>query len=195
MKVSIVEVNPETVSRDLPELLAALPAWRLKKAMDCRFDLDRYLCAKAYLMLGSLIKEEFGIREPPPFSFSAKGKPYFREFPGIFFNLSHCRTGIACAVSRRPVGIDIEPCFFDRELAEHVLSPRELSDVLQSEKPERAMAQFWTRKESLLKLTGDGLADDMKEILADYEGKVCFASHEPSGASYAVTTAEWLGEN
>jgi 4'-phosphopantetheinyl transferase len=72
---------------------------------------------------------------------------------------------VACAVSDRPVGIDIEHLRpFNKELATYVLNEDQLEQVLQSTDPAVEFLKFWTQKESLLKLTGEGIRNDLKTL-------------------------------
>lgn len=152
---------------ELKELLPRLPQWRLRKALSYRRDIDRFLCAKSFLMLEDMLRENFGLAVCPEFSYDSHGKPYIREYPEIFFNISHCHRGIACAFGNKPVGIDIEEIQYDEKLAEIIFSAAELEAVRNAEEPAVKFTELWTRKESFLKLTGEGLRDNMKDVLSD----------------------------
>lgn len=175
-------------SAELVRLLPVLPQWRLDKAMSYRFDIDRFLCAKSFLMLDNMLRENFGLAECPEFSYDSHGKPCFRDYPGIFFNISHCHKGIACAVMDKPVGIDIEEIQYDADLAKVILSPGELEAVRSADEPAVKFTELWTRKESFLKLTGEGLRDDMKNVLSGVEG-IVFAAEINRSAGYIYSTA------
>lgn len=140
--------------------------------MSYKFDIDRFLCAKSFLMLEDLMGKEYGICRCPEFSYGANGKPFFSDFPHIHFNLSHCRRGIACVVSNHPVGIDIEEIQYDDLLAQRVLNSNEYMETKSSTNPSEKFIEFWTKKESCLKLTGQGLVDDVKDLLNESEGIV-----------------------
>jgi rhamnogalacturonyl hydrolase YesR len=63
---------------------------------------------------------------------------------------------VACAVSDRPVGIDIETInHYSEEIATRVMSEAEMRQILTSPLPAEAFTRLWTMKESLYKLTGD----------------------------------------
>lgn len=167
-----------------------IPQWRVDKAMSYRFDIDRFLCAKSFLILEDMLREHFGLEGCPEFSYDGHGKPYFREYPEIFFNISHCHRGIACAVMDRPVGIDIEEIQFDESLAKAIFNPEELEAVGSTDEPAVKFTELWTRKESLLKLTGEGLRDDMKDVLSDAD-EVAFTTEINRPAGYVYSTAIW----
>ena len=182
--------NGFDVSVEVEELLLRLPQWRLKKAQSYRQDIDRFLCAKSFLMLETMLRENFGLRRCPEFSYESHGKPVFREYPRIFFNISHCHRGIACAVMDKPVGIDIEEIQFDKDLGKVILDKDEYGSVSNAEKPDVEFTKFWTRKESFLKLTGEGLRDNMKDVLSGVN-EVSFTSGINLSVGYIYSTAIW----
>jgi len=61
--------------------------------------------------------------------------------------------------------VDIEEIQFDNDLASEVLDDAELSEVLSSGNPDVRFTEYWTMKESILKLKGTGIADNIKDIL------------------------------
>lgn len=88
---------------------------------------------------------------------SAGGKPYLTDAP--FFNLSHCASAVAVAISSEAeVGIDIEPLLpRDPRLAKRLCSPTELATLEQADNPERATLLLWSAKEAEGKRRGTGL--------------------------------------
>lgn len=187
--VKIYDIQDDSgISSALEDALARLPRLRLQKALSFRRDIDRFLCAESFLMLDEILREQFGLNGCPEFSYTDKGKPYLREYPDIFFSISHCRKGIAVAASDRPVGIDIEEIGNYMDIAAIVLNDDELSEVIHSENPDICFTEIWTRKESYLKLTGEGLRDDMKHVLPPRE-RVTFKTQTRGYSGYVVTLA------
>ena len=178
---------------ELKNLLPLLPQWRLQKALSYRQDIDRFLCAKSFLMIEDMLREKFGLSHCPEFSYDSHGKPYFLNYPGIFFNISHCHRGIACAVLDKPVGVDIEEIQFDEDLAKVTFNTEELEVIRNANEPAVKFTEFWTRKESILKLTGEGLRDDMKMALSD-ANEVAFTTEINQSAGYVYSTAIWKGD-
>lgn len=160
-----VPVTEQDVDRGLDALLQQLPEWRMRYAMTYRRPVDRYLCAKSYLLLCELLSKHYGMEAQPEFSCGENGKPFIGGCPQVHFNISHCAGGIICAVGDEELGVDIEMAQFDEELAKSVLSPDEYADVVSAQWPDVRFAEYWTMKESLLKLYGKGLQDDMKGVL------------------------------
>lgn len=184
-----VHMLPDSISHEeVAKLLSLLPEWRLRKALSYRFDIDRYLCAGSFLLLEKMLRENFGMDHCPEFSYGEHGKPYLKECPGIHFNISHCRKGIACVVADRPVGVDIEEMQYDALLAQTVLNPEECSAVEMSDNPEVKFTECWTRKESFLKLTGEGIQDNLRDVLSE-TGDVSFKTGYNRAAGYVFSTA------
>ncbi len=149
--------------------ISMLVGWRKEKALRYKFLIDRFLCAKAYLLLKQLLMEEYGIDCDPSFGYVANHKPVLLEYPEIQFNFSHCRKGILCVLDSRAVGCDIEeiPSRLDPELYRYCFNDMETERILSSEEPGVEFAKLWTMKEALLKMTGEGLRDDIKNLLQE----------------------------
>lgn len=168
---------------DLQAALAELSEQRRQQALRFRFEHGQRTCALAYLLLRRALREEFGIDEQPLFEYGEHGKPLLVGHPDIHFNLSHCREAVACVVSRRPVGIDVESVGrYKESVARYTMNDEELAMIKAAERPEAAFIRLWTMKEARLKLTGEGITDDLKTALAD-------------SARYRFTTTERLTHN
>lgn len=191
MELRVERVNLAEAESRLSEMLCFLPVWRREKALSYLFLRDRYLCARSFLLLQEMVREEFGLAELPAFAFGGQGKPYFREYPGIHFSISHCPVAIACAVGDMPVGVDVEGYSFDEKVAELALSPSEFNQVRVAEHPGMVFAKYWTMKESLLKLRGCGIGEDMRGLLGEYSDKVEFQIRDIPESGYITTVATW----
>jgi 4'-phosphopantetheinyl transferase len=94
------------------------------------------------------------------------GKP---RVPGIELSLSHSGDAVLVAVTpHQPIGVDVE------ELAERgediagvVLAgaERAVFDALPPDRRPAALIRYWTRKEAVLKATGDGLAVPLDRVV------------------------------
>ncbi|HLX69138.1 MAG TPA: 4'-phosphopantetheinyl transferase superfamily protein [Verrucomicrobiae bacterium] len=117
------------------------------------------------------------------FDYSANGKPGFAagvESGGIHFNLAHSEDLALIAVTRiGPVGVDVE-CVREMkdmdELVERFFSVRENERFQRVAASEKAAAFFnlWTRKEALLKATGEGITRSLSLV------EVSFLAGEPA---------------
>jgi 4'-phosphopantetheinyl transferase len=144
----------------LPDQPGALPlsSYRLAKLSSCRSPEKRRQGIGAELLLIHALrswKEDF----PLPLSLEKEpgGKPFLSGSP-IQFSLSHSGEYAACALCDDPVGIDLET---ERPLREPLLRrcfrEGERRRILESEHPAASFTALWTRKESYLKATGEGL--------------------------------------
>ena len=97
------------------------------------------------------------------------GKPYLKDYPNLFFNLSHTDNLILIALADSPVGVDVEKLErnADKEaIIKHFFSEKEQQTFFSQPEELRQLAfvKGWTRKEAILKATGEGLSK-----MNDYE--------------------------
>ena len=168
----IQEYTPEEIARWTDEL----PEWRRKQVLAYKNDMGRRQSLLAYRLLCQGLREEYGIMEQPTFVYNEHGKPSLALPPtggdgeGLYFSLSHCKEGVCCAISDRPVGIDIESA--NRKISDSVIrysmNEGEQALIRESDDPQRTFLRLWTQKEAVLKRLGTGIRDDMRDILSDY---------------------------
>jgi 4'-phosphopantetheinyl transferase len=149
------------------ETYMLMPPERQQRAFRYRQEIDKQLCVLAYWLLLHGLKNEYGIITPPSFTYGENGKLYLTDHPDIFFNLSHCRAGVACAISDIEVGIDIQEIRpFDMAVAQRVCTYIELDRLAQCSEPERLFCELWTLKESYIKQQGGSIAQPLNTIYA-----------------------------
>lgn len=152
----------------------------------------------AFLLLCFGLSEEYGIERYPEMAVHPLGKPYLPEYPGIHFNFSHSDEGILCALSKGPVGADIQGRIpFREKLARRILSREE--EKLVREREER-LTLLWTLKESYLKYLGEGIRRDLRTLdLSDWalgkqeEDGLYLSSLFKEGYAASVFSREPLG--
>lgn len=156
--------------------------------MRYRHEDDRRRSITAYLLLKEAMRRHYGIDGNPEFGYHDGGKPFLISHPDIHFSLSHCRVAVACAVSDSPVGIDIETIRpYKPALARYVLNDAELHEVETAARPDIAFIRLWTMKESYLKMTGEGIRGDLRQVplgearftteVFEEQGFVCTVCH------------------
>lgn len=161
----MIYIDDHIEDMDLELVLTQVSPQRREKALRYRHETGQRQSVAAYRLLQRALEEEYGITELQEFSFEEHGKPILKEHPDIHFSLSHCRMAVACAVSDRPVGIDIESIrSYKEELVAYVLNEADLQEVKQAERPDVEFIKRWTQKEAFLKLTGKGISNAMKEL-------------------------------
>lgn len=120
-------------------------------------------------LLERCLKEMGVYKDYPRYSYGKHGKPFLSNYSGWHFSISHCIKAVVCVLSTKEIGIDVEVIDENNlELAGYVLNEREIQDVMGGSDPKRSFCQYWTTKESLLKCSGIGIKDDLKNIL-DYD--------------------------
>lgn len=159
-------LNDHLQDLDLDEALKQLSEQRLEQTMRYKHDLGRRTCAAAYLLLCQGLREEYGITEKPFFEYGEHGKPFIVGHPEIHFNLSHCREAVVCYLSDRPVGVDVESMRrFSDSLVSYTMNVQEQELIRQSDNPTLLFIRLWTMKEAVLKLTGEGIRNNIRDIL------------------------------
>lgn len=179
----------------LASLIEELPQWRRKEAEAFKHEQGRRENALSYRLLCDMLSEFCGITEQPVFKYTKHGKPYLRDYPDIFFNISHCKRAIACVISDRECGIDAE-CLgrYKAPLAEYSMSADELQRISEAEDADKIFTSLWTQKEALLKLTGEGITDDLKTVLTSSRmDGVTMKDLTNADKAYAVSMAYYGG--
>jgi 4'-phosphopantetheinyl transferase len=163
-------LNDDIAHFDFEAALPLLSEQRREQALKFKHEQGRKTCAAAYLLLCEGLRKEYGITEKPVFEYGEHGKPSIIGHPDIHFNLSHCREAAVCVVSDRPVGVDIESVReYKESLVRYTMNEDEIAQITQSLHPEEAFTRLWTMKEAVLKLSGEGLRNDMKSVLTGQE--------------------------
>jgi 4'-phosphopantetheinyl transferase len=166
--------RPEDVD-PLHDVLLA-PADLMRRAR-LRQPADRHRLTAAAAVLRLVVGAHLGV--PParveidrtcPGCGRQHGKP---RLPGLHVSVSHSAGAVAVAVGPDgPLGIDVEeigphdPAELER-LADDVLAPEERAELarLTGRNRARGFTAYWTRKEALVKATGDGLGAPLDSVV------------------------------
>lgn len=166
MHLQVFDHPQDVTQEELNQYLLLLPQWRRKKVLSYRFLIDQVLCAKAYLLLKQGLKSLYGIDDNPRFKYVMHEKPVLSDYPNIHFNLSHCRRGVMCVIDDHPIGCDIEEIEekLDIDLCHFCYNDNEVESIFSSADPCVEFTKLWTKKEATLKLTGEGINDDLPSL-------------------------------
>ena len=182
-----VYINDHIDLLDLSAALRQISSQRREQALRFKYEQGQRLCVAAYLLLKEALEEQEGITENPVFEYGEHGKPFIAGRPELHFSLSHCKEAAVCVLSRKPVGIDVESIGRYRDsVARYAMNDEELRQIQQAERPEVEFTRLWTMKESLLKMTGEGINDNMKGVLQN-TGKECFTIIDKIDKNYIYT--------
>lgn len=164
----MIYLNDDIDHFDFDAALPLLSEQRREQALRFKYELGRKTCAAAYLLLCQGLRDEYGITERPVFEYGEHGKPFIVGHPEIHFNLSHCREAVICAVSDQPIGVDVESIReYHDSLVHYTMNDQEVLQIEKAERPDVEFIRLWTMKEALLKLTGQGIVDNLKSVLVN----------------------------
>ena len=166
--VSIFDDMTQVTEAEVQRMLPLVDEQRRNEALRYKHLFGQFACLKSWLMLKELLMP-WGIKDLK-MDYNEHGKPFLSHYPNVFFNISHCKNGIAVTVDFSPVGIDIESFRKSNlSLINKTMNPTEAEWIRASSEPVEVFTQYWTKKEAVVKLRGTGLVDDLHHIL-DGEG-------------------------
>ncbi len=173
--VSVVQVNQEYIEQHFDELVERLYPERKSRVLAFRRKEPAYVSVVAGLLLQELVEKQLGIHpDELVLEKNENGKPWIKDHPEFYFNISHAGDYVVLAYGDVPLGVDIEQirgkdnlrvagrCFTEREYA-YVSGQKEADDSLSAER----FFYLWTMKESYLKLTGDGISVPLNSFEVD----------------------------
>lgn len=125
---------------------------RLRSSLVAQAAVARMVCTRTPVDPSTLAIEHDG-----------RGRPYLRDHPALHISYSHSGDFVACAVSHRRIGVDIERADraeADERLAAHICTPveRRTVELLPERARQQAIVRLWARKEAVAKALGMGLA-------------------------------------
>ena len=162
----MIYLNDDIEHFDWQAALPLLSDQRREQCLKFKHEQGRKTCAAAYLLLCEGLRKEYGIEEPPVFEYGEHGKPSIVGHPEIYFNMSHCKEAAICVLSDKPVGVDIESIRrYSESLARYTMNDAEMAQIERAERREVEFVRLWTLKEAVLKLSGEGIRNDMKHVL------------------------------
>jgi 4'-phosphopantetheinyl transferase len=173
-------LSPEQLQKNLPTLSVE----ELARAKRFKFDVHRNRFIAGRGALRAILGKTLGASPATlRFEYQTNGKPELAgEFAsaGIHFNVTHTEDLALVAVTRvGRIGVDVEGVRAIKnadELVARFFSPREnetFQKVPEEEKP-AAFFNLWTRKEALLKATGEGITRSLSLV------EVSFLPGEPA---------------
>ena len=169
MLYQIFDDMTQCSEQEVARLLPLVSAQRREQALRFTHLFGQYCCLKSYEILLQLLASTYTLHSTPTFLYNGYGAPSIKNGP--YFSISHCKSGIAVAVSKQPIGIDIEtvrPLKVD--LVKKTMNPLEQEAIFFDTQPDWAFTRLWTRKEAFLKMKGTGIINDLHAALADSNG-------------------------
>ena len=206
IRLFAAEVTALEDERNFARALASVDERRREKVLRLRRAEDRRLSICAGLLLREGLRL-CGAPEGLRIAEGEHGKPYFPDAPQWHFSLSHSGRYALCAIGDAEVGCDIEKTgAANIELARRFFHPDEVRELESDPSPE-AFCRMWTRKESFVKATGEGLARRMDSFstipdeveglrissFADIDGYWCSVCAEASTEKIRIEQVEIKG--
>lgn len=170
--VYVSDITPFRKDNIWKQFINRLDMERQEKVMRTRNEKDQVRILAAGLLLQDAVERELDRKIPEAFlcmKQKESGKPYLVDYPQVHFNLSHSGEMVACAIGRIEVGVDIQQLIPVKEkVATRFFTEKEnerLKQCATKKEYEKQFIQYWCRKESYLKLTGEGLWGMTKPFL------------------------------
>ncbi|MCQ2128354.1 MAG: 4'-phosphopantetheinyl transferase superfamily protein [Bacteroidaceae bacterium] len=182
IRLLVFDNMEQCTDEEVRRMLPLVSEQRRQQAMQFKFLFGQFACLKSYEMLMSLLGTK---GEKPEFVYGEHGKPAI-EGCDMHFSISHCKQGIAVAVSKRPIGIDIESFReADEALINMTMNADEARQIRTSPTPTQTFIELWTRKEAVLKLRGTGITDHLHDVLLGNE-RVITHTNNTKGYAYSI---------
>lgn len=125
-----------------------------------------------------------------------KGKPYLDGVKDFYFSVSHSDDIIVFCASNKPVGIDVEhKTGRYMDIARRFFTTDEYECLSSSTDKEREFLTLWTKKESYIKMIGEGLYCPLNSFDVTGDLKAAFTSREytsKDGIRFIISTCEKL---
>lgn len=187
MTYRIFDDMTQCTEQEVARLLPLVSDQRRQQALAYKHLFGQFCCLKSYELLMQLLAftdrqtPNAGFSTPdtdrqtpdtgfPLFLYNEHGAPHLEHGP--CFSISHCKHGIAVAISETPIGIDIEHIRTAKpELVARTMNEKEQAEIWAAASPDITFTRLWTQKEAVLKLQGTGILsiDGIKNTLVAIE--------------------------
>lgn len=173
MKIYAVRIL-DIDEKNLMKLYMLISSKRRQKIEKFKHKRDSIRTLIGEILIRSLAWKELSIKnECINFDKNEYGKPYLEGYPKFNFNISHSGDFVVCAVSDRPIGIDIEKVEYIeyKYIAKTFFTAGEF-DYIVKKKLDIQLSTFyeiWTLKESYTKCCGQGLSIPLNSFSIDID--------------------------
>ena len=158
--------DPEFKYND--QLLDYVSLERQKKIQRYYKRTDQLLSMYAELIVRMGINKQYHVDlRNQEFKVEDNGKPYLVDFPSIYFNLSHSKRCVLCAISEQCLGVDVEKIEnAPFEIMDKFFHEDEIAYIngTKTKWSEHRFFEIWTKKEAYVKYDGKGLRIDLAQV-------------------------------
>ena len=185
----IAKATPNFEDRLVRAALPTTPEEKLVRMKRCRITQQRTCMALSEVLLVWALFESRGLEVRKSDRFVGEfGKPMLRiSGETVEFNISHSGSYALVGIDENPVGVDIQQWgrSYD-QIARKIMPLEEYGAWTESSDKVIAFCEFWTRKESMLKWRGVGIAGlrDADDLLPESIG--AYPVVAPQGYSAAA---------
>ncbi len=171
--VFTLKISSEEDEELFKRLYKILPLYRIKQVNSFRNHWDQARCCYAEILIMYYLLSIKGI-DNYEIEKNYYGKPFLKNIPDCFYNISHSGSWVVAVFDNQEVGIDVEEIKeIDLNIARNYFHPKEYQAIYKAKENKRRelFYEFWTLKESYLKYLGYGLSKPLNEfcieIIAD----------------------------
>lgn len=159
-EICLVKVNSPIDENTFQYLLKYVQSEKQERVLKQKIKQNADNMLIGEILAKTVIKKTFDIDiAKQKFAYTEYGKPYLLNFPDVHFNISHSGEYVACAVSDRPIGVDIQKIGeYNSDVAKRVCNEEEFAQIENSSDKASKFAKLWTQKEAVLKMYGIGIA-------------------------------------
>ncbi len=172
--VYLCKVNVNIVEENFSSFLKVVSVAKKKRILKQKEQQNACNMLIVEILAKVVIKKTFGIDiAQQEFAYTEYGKPYLLNYPNVHFNISHSGEYVACAVSNKPIGVDIQKIGkYDPDVAKRVCNEKELEQIENSSDKASEFTKLWTQKEAVLKMHGTGITGgNIKDCLDNHNVK------------------------
>ena len=144
----------ESIFFSLPEKLKD-KVWKMVKTV------NRKLTVMGYILLKNGLKNDYDIDiEELIIKENKYGKPIITNINNLYYNISHSKDMVVCAISDKEIGIDVSYIKnVNIKLAKQFCNKEEVKYITSSKGYLRTLFKIFSLKESYIKMLGKSLMD------------------------------------
>lgn len=189
MKAVILYLNEEKPFAEYSQLLPIISQERQERIARMAVNGDKIRSLFAELLIRYEASEQLGADfNLLEFGKNEFGKPFVIGADGYDFSVSHSARAVAFAGVSSRVGVDIERIRRRKSgFSERFFAENEIKFIEESETPDEAFFEIWTKKEAYSKMLGKGLAAGFSSFDVTGNGLDCeFFTKMTNGYAFSV---------
>ena len=161
-----IMTNTEEIDANIIEKFAKImPKDRKEKYYKIKEKNKKTNYVLAYIILWFALEKNNISTTAPRFKYEKNFKPSLIDNNKVFFNISHTKSAVVCAISSNPIGVDIEKKRnISIKLAKKICTKKEYLMFSKAKDKNYTFFFIWTRKESFCKKNGNSIFTNFNKI-------------------------------